>query len=159
MKRIIFMLAGMSVIATAGWCSEEESENHGKEHHYHKHHVAVFLGNTHDYHGEDAFTVGVDYEYRLHEYFGIGALIDHAGESINSTILGGGVFIHPWKNLRLLTALGNEHQSGHNIFLVRLGAMYDFRIKGWILSPTVNVDLLEGGHQNLVYGFAVGRGF
>lgn len=82
----------MSLIATAGWCAEQGGE---KEHPDHKHHVSVFVGNTHDFHRNNAFTVGVDYEYRLNDLFGIGALIDHAGGKINATVVGGGLFIHP----------------------------------------------------------------
>jgi hypothetical protein len=159
MKRTIGLLAGLCVITTSGWCAEHGDEVSESEHQSHKHHVAIFLGNTHDYHGNDAFTVGVDYEYRLTDLFGIGGVIDHAGGNINSTVVGGGLFTHPWKDLRLATILGNEHQNDHNELLVRLGVSYDFHTEKWILTPVINVDLLESGHQNWVYGVAVGKAF
>ena len=155
MKRIIFMLIGIGLIAT----NVLSAEMHEEESHHHKHHVAVFFGNTHDYHSEDAFTVGLDYEYRLTDLIGAGALIDYAGGDIESTVVGGGLFFHPWRDLRLLGAIGNEHHSGDDEFLVRLGVMYDFFINDWSISPTVDVDLLGSGHQNWVYGIALGRGF
>jgi hypothetical protein len=43
--------------------------------------------------------------------------------------------------------------------LVRLGVSYDFHIEKWILTPVIDVDLLESGHQNWIYGVAVGRAF
>jgi hypothetical protein len=142
MKRTIYLLAGVSAIAISGWCGDHGGEGNTPEHHYNKHHVAVFLGNTHDYHGNDAFTVGVDYEYRLTDLFGIGGVIDHAGGNINATVIGGGLFTHPWKDLRLATILGNEHQNDHNELLVRLGVSYDFHIEKWILTPVIDVDFL-----------------
>ena len=42
--------------------AEEKHEEH-KESHYHRNHVGLLVGNTHEEH-EDAFTVGLDYESR-----------------------------------------------------------------------------------------------
>ena len=138
-------------------CAETTVEHDGHE--AHKHHVAVFFGNTHDYHGEDAFTVGVDYEYRLTDLLGVGVLADFAGDEIDTKVVGGGIFIHPWKEFHLLTALGNEHHKGEDEYLLRLGISYDFMIEKWSISPTLNCDLLESGKENWVYGLAIGRGF
>ena len=157
MKKTLCLWVGMGLVAASGLCEEMHVEDHGHE--YHKHHVAVFLGNTHDYHSEDTFTVGVDYEYRFSQYVGLGALVDFAGTKFDITVLGGGLFFHPWNDLRVLAAGGNEHHSGDDEFLVRLGVMYDFFINDWSVSPTVNVDLLESGHENWIYGIALGRGF
>jgi hypothetical protein len=74
-------------------------------------------------------------------------------------VVGGGVFIHPWRDLRLLAALGNEHHDGSDEFLTRLGVMYDFFIGDWSISPTLNVDLLESGDENWIYGISLGKGF
>lgn len=156
MKRTIYIWIGIGLMAASGWGAEQGGE---EEHHGHRHHVSLFLGNTHDLHGNNAFTVGVDYEYRLNDLFGVGTLIDHAGGSINSTVVGAGLFIHPWQDLRVLTALGNEHQSGHNEFLFRLGALYDFHIKEWSITPALYMNWLESGHQNWVSGIELGRGF
>jgi outer membrane scaffolding protein for murein synthesis (MipA/OmpV family) len=158
MKKTILMAVCIVAALTLGAKAEDghKTEDH---HHGHKHHVAVFFGGTHDYHDENAFTLGLDYEYRLTELLGAGALIDYAGGDIESAVIGGGLFIHPWQDLRFLTAVGKEIHNGHNEFLVRLGVMYDFHLEGWTLSPTINVDLLESDHQNVVYGIAFGRGF
>jgi hypothetical protein len=159
MRRTIGLLAGLCVITTSGWCAEHGDEGSESEHQPHKHHVAVFLGNTHDYHGTDAFTVGADYEYRLSNLIGLGGFVDYAGGDIDAVVVGGGLFIHPWRDLRLLTGAGKEMHNGHGELLVRLGVSYDFHIKKWILTPVIDVDLLENGHQNWVYGIAVGKAF
>ena len=53
----------------------------------------------------------------------------------------------------------NEHRHGEDEFIVRLGAAYDVPLSGWTIAPVVNVDLLEGGGENWIYGLGIGRGF
>jgi hypothetical protein len=43
-----------------------------------EHSLALFIGITDD-RGDDAFSLGLDYEYKFSEVFGIGGLLDHAG--------------------------------------------------------------------------------
>ena len=154
MKRSVMILVAAVVLATIPAFGQHEEVHHG-----HKNHLSLFLGNTHNYHGEDAFTVGLDYEFRLHTLLGVGALVDHAAGDIGSTVAGAGIFLHPWGASRLLVAAANEHHHGEDAFVVRVGATYDFHVAGWSISPTVNVDLLEGGEENWVYGLGIGRGF
>ena len=141
MRRIASTLMAVLILSVPAF-GQHEAANHEAGHQEHKHHVAIFLGNTHDYHGEDAFTVGLDYEFRLHDLLGVGALIDHAAGDIESTVAGAGIFLHPWSSSRLLIAAANEHHHGEDEFVVRVGAMYDFHVAGWSISPTLNVDLL-----------------
>jgi hypothetical protein len=155
MKKTVWIAAVIAIAGTTVWAQEHAEEGH----HGHKHHVALFVGNTHNYHSEDALTVGLGYEYRLTELLGVGALIDYAGGDIEATVAAGGVFIHPWRDLRLLAALGNEHHAGSDEFLTRLGVMYDFFFDDWSISPELYVDLLESGNEDWIYGVALGRGF
>ncbi len=136
----------------AGHEDADHEEEHG-----HRHHVGLFLGNTHAG-GEDKFTVGVDYEYRLTPIFGVGGLVDHASGDHDATIVGGALFVHPWGNSRVLLAPGIEHAHGHNEFLVRVGVSYDFHIGRLTVSPTLNVDFVDG-EENTVYGLTFGYGF
>ena len=48
-------------------------ESHGNAERAHDHHVALFFGDTVK-DGDHGFMVGVDYENRLHDYFGADAL-------------------------------------------------------------------------------------
>jgi hypothetical protein len=154
MKTLSTLLVVLTVLSASSVFAQHEEAHHG-----HKHHTAVFFGNTHDHHGEDAFTVGLDYEYKLCELFGVGALVDYAGDDIDSTVLAAGLFIHPMENLGLLIAPGNEHKDGEDEFVVRLGASYNIPMHGFSLAPTIDVDLLSGGHANWIYGIGIGRGF
>ncbi len=139
--------------------AESSESKQAEGHQAHKHHVSLFLGNTHDYHSEDAFTVGVEYELRVHEFLGLAALIDHAAGDVDSTVAGAGIMVHPCGDLRLLAAGANDHHAGDDEFIVRLGAMYDFWVDGWSITPSINVDLLEDNEENWVYGVGIGRGF
>ena len=129
-----------------------------EEEHAHKHHAAVFVGNTKNDKGQNAFTVGADYEYRFHPYWGVAALVDYATANIDSTLIAGGVFLHPVGDLRLLVAPGVDHHHGHNEFVVRLGFLYDFRVGDWSISPTLHIDVLDR-KENIIFGFGIGRGF
>ena len=156
---ILTILCLVSMGFATNLYAEHPDGGHTEGHGGHKHHVALFVGNTHDHHGEDAFTVGLDYEYRLTDLFGVGALIDHATGDIESTVAGVGLFIHPLRQFRLLALAANEHKHGEDEFIVRLGVGYSIPVAGWSVEPIIDVDLLSGGEQNWVYGVAVGRGF
>ena len=155
MKKAMLMFA--CLVAVVG--AHAENAHPAEEHHFHRHHVGVFLGGTHDYHDENAVTVGLDYEYRLTQLLGAMAFIDYAGGDIDSAVVGGGLFFHPIGDVRLLTAVGKEVHHGHSEFVARLGALYDFHLEKWTLSPTLLFDILESGHLNVIYGLGVGRGF
>jgi len=157
MKKTVLIYACMAMAVTIGARAEDAHE--AEEHHFHKHHVGVFFGGTHDYNSEDAVTVGLDYEYRLTKLLGAMAFIDYAGGNIESSVVGAGLFFHPGGDLRLLTAVGDEVHHGHSEFVARLGALYDFHIENWTLSPTLMVDILESGELNVIYGIGLGRGF
>jgi hypothetical protein len=61
--------AGFSTVSllllglVAGSANADDIDAHEIETLEHRHHIAVFLGNTHTEHDEDAFTIGLDYEY------------------------------------------------------------------------------------------------
>ena len=154
MKTLSMMVVLVSLLASVPAIAQHEEAAHAG----HKNHLSVFFGNTHDYHGEDAFTVGLDYEYRLTDLFGVGALIDRAGGDIKSTVAGAALFVHPCENARLFGVAANEHHHGEDEFIVRLGVNYDVHVSDWTVSPTVSVDLLEHG-ENWIYGLGIGRGF
>ena len=153
MKVLPVLVVLVSLLAVSPSFAQHADAAHG-----HKHHISIFFGNTHDYHGEDAFTVGLDYEYRLTELLGVGALIDRAGGDILTTVAGAAVFVHPCENARLFGVAANEHHHGEDEFIVRLGVNYDIHVSAWTVSPVVEVDFLEHG-ENWIYGLGIGRGF
>ena len=155
MKKSRFPYAGFMVMLGLMMMSEpglaDEDEGH------HRNHLSLFVGATHA-EGNDEATVGLEYEYRLNEQFGVGALLDHAGGDVDSTIVAGAVFFHPYEGLLLLAAAGNEHTHHGDELVLRAGIGYEFEIgDGWTLTPLLNFDFVENEETKEVYGISIGR--
>ncbi len=136
--------------------AQEEHEEH-KESHYHRNHVGLFLGNTHE-EGLDEFTIGLDYEYRFSQYVGIGALLEYVGEDAREGVGMVPLFIHPYKGFRFLAAAGVKPKADETKFIWRLGIGYRFPIGNWTIAPEFNLDFTEGRTVE-VYGVSFGYGF
>ena len=124
----------------------------------HPHHASLFLGNTHNQKGQDAFTVGVEYEYHLWEPMGLGALVDYAGGDIDATIIAAGPVFHLWRELKLIVMPGVDFHGGKEEFVTRVGAMVDFHVAAWSIAPTIHIDILEA-KENIIFGLGFGRGW
>jgi len=70
--------------------------------------LSLFAGVTDD-RGETGFSMGLDYEYKFSEIFGIGGLVDVAGGDVRTFVVGVPIFAHPLGGLVLLLAPGIEH--------------------------------------------------
>jgi hypothetical protein len=136
--------------------AEEKHEEH-KESHYHRNHVGLLLGNTHEQ-GEDEFTIGLDYEYRFSQYAGIGFLLEYVGEDAREGVGMVPLFIHPYKGFRFIAAAGVKPKADETKFVWRLGIGYRFPIGNWTIAPEFNLDFTEGRTVE-VYGVSFGYGF
>ena len=136
--------------------AEEEHEGH-EGIHGHQHRLELFLGNTHN-EGEDGFSVGLTYEYRLNAILGVGGLVEYVGGELNEFIGAVPLFIHPYKGWRFILAPGFDSKQDRRDFLFRAGVGYEFEIDRWSISPEFNVDFVDGEHV-LVYGVSFGYGF
>ena len=136
--------------------SENEHGGHQESQH-HRSRLELFLGNTHE-HGEDGFTVGVVYEYRLQELVGIGGACEYAAGHFDKWDVALPVFLHPYRGLRFVLAPGLEHRDDENEFLFRAGVAYEFEIGRWSIAPEFNVDFVDG-EKAYVYGLSFGWGF
>ena len=120
-------------------------------------HVALFLGGTHA-DDEDAFTVGLDYEYLFHEMFGVGGLIDDAGGDLGTTLIAPALFVHPFGGFAIVLAPGIEFNDDDN-FAFRLGFSYEFEFnERFTVAPEINFDFVDG-EVDEVYGLAFGIKF
>jgi hypothetical protein len=144
-------------LTTQALAAEGHSSEHQGGHTEHRHHVALFSGNTHS-EGEDGATFGMDYEYRIMDWLGAGILYDYAGEQLDSHVVALPIFLHPIGNVKLLVAPGIEHKHHEDENLLRLGVIYDWHINSYSVSPVVEVDLVHG-KASYIYGISVGRGF
>jgi hypothetical protein len=176
----LIFVGSFSVRATAQEHGEEHHpqagvEEHG-EHEFHRHHFAVFLGvtdgevekeaevaaeseggaTTED---QRAFTLGLEYEYRLSRRWGIGALIDYAGKDFRSWVAGIPVILHPAGEWKLFAAPGLEDKADDDAeFLVRVWVLYDFEFGAFKIAPVLQVDFV-GDEEVLIYGVNIGGGF
>jgi len=125
-----------------------------------RHGIELLLGNTHD-DGEDGFTVGLGYEYRLSQLFGIGGFVEFTGGDLEEWILAPALTLHPYKGWRFLVAAGVDvsRHDRDNEFLFRVGAGYEFEIgEKWAIIPSFNVDFVDNS-EVLVYGLNFGYKF
>jgi len=161
-------------------------QNHHQDtvgHAVHRHHVAFFSGagsNVDQNHTN--FTLGLEYAYRLSIWqnrLGIGVVAERVFADFSETLLAGNAIAHLGHGFKALVASGivfaqEEHivdagpeETGHGEaaqsetvreLLIRTGVSKDFHVGNFSLTPTLNLDFINGSAV-LVYGFSVGRGF
>ncbi len=148
--------------------------------HYHRHHAGIFIGGSH-VEGHNGFTLGGEYEFRIHQYFGAGAFVEIIGGDFDERVFGALFGLHPAAGWIIFTGPGWEErfrkeQGGGSTespgpssqsaeeteegleFLWRAGLMYQIPVGRMTISPNVMVDFLKG-HQVFVYGVTLGLGF
>ena len=135
-------------------------------HAHHPHHLALFLGlgvearNGHK--EEEGFAVGLEYEHRLQESWGVGVAAELLGQdTARELVLVLPVSYHPGAGpWRLFGGPGYETNKDHDKWLFRLGAGYQFDlVGGWSLAPELVLDMVETGENVWLLGLALGRGF
>ncbi len=148
--------------------AEEDEYGHV---HFHEHHLGLFIGGSR-LKQEDGFTVGGEYEYRLHQLLGLGFEAEYAGGDLRETVAVFPVFFHPGAGLKLAAGPGFERATEEvtgpeantagekrTNFLFRVSILYDFPVKErCIISPGLSLDFVNG-RQVWVYGVTFGVGF
>ncbi len=161
-----------------------EKDNHQdqlhSEHTAHKNHIALFSGATTNLdHESTAYSLGLDYEYRMGKLFGVGLMGEIVFAKSKEFIIGVPVFIHPVKGLKCtispIAIIAEEHlevdphsdphyedSHGESVnkdaqFGARIGLAYDFHIWKFSVGPAVSFDVANT--QALVYGVNIGLGF
>lgn len=124
------------------------------------HHLSAVIGGTHIPHeDETAFTLGLDYEYRLNQTWGLGFVAEHAFGPIDSTTLLAVADIHVAGGFAIQTGPGVEFVDDESFFVTRLGALYEFEIgEEFTLSPQLHYDF-STGDDAIVFGIAIGKAF
>jgi len=145
----------------------EEAHEEGS-HEFHRHHIALIAGNTQNEDSKNGLSVGVDYEYRINKWLGIGGLVEYTGGDFEHLLLIAPLYIHPYKGWLFNVSPGTEIHKEHGDheedkktrdWIVRTGVAYQFPFgKRYTIGPEFNVDFSE--HETLfVYGIAIGLGF
>lgn len=146
-KQIIFVTALLIFLLLPGniWGQEEESPE-GKSD------ISLFLGASSSS-SDIAFTIGVDYQYRINRVFGVGGVLDHATGDFQSTLVAPALFLHV-KQLSFTIAPGLEFSGEETEFVVRIGAEYEFELSRFAIVPGVFYDTERDGFPTWVYGVA-----
>ncbi len=103
----------------------------------------VLVGGSFDRAGDGA-AIGANYEHGLSPKAGVGAFGDVAFGGDVSTILGGGVYVHPWERWTLLAGPGVELVDGDADVIARIGGWYAFPMDKYTISPTAWTDFGNG---------------
>ena len=171
MKKLLFMSAALLSLSLPTQAGEIPY-----------HHLALFLGfgiEEKKDHDEDTHAVGVEYEYRFSQNWGVGAVYEQLGEdSIRNEVLVVPFSLHLGHGWRIFTGPGYEWHDDSNAqkshddegdkgehghkdkWLWRLGAGYEFKVgEHWSIAPEVLVDALEGGDNTWIGGVAIGYHF
>ena len=131
--------------------------------------LSLILGGTSD-DDENAFTVGLDFEHRIHPLLGVGAVVEYATDDIDSLSLIGVLDIHLWKGLAIQTGPGvefvgeEEEEAGETTstnqreFVYRVGLVYEFEIGKLLVTPQIHYDY-SSGDDAVVYATALGFKF
>lgn len=134
---------------------EADEARHG----YHNNVVGVFGGITHEGRRNNDPALGLEYERRISQRLGIGAMVEYTFSDEEFWVFAIPFALHtgPWK-LYLAPGVedGGEHGS-HS--LLRLGVEYAFEFKGgWEIAPQIDLDLVDG-EEVWVFGLVFARGF
>ena len=164
---VLFLSPGIQAKEPSDVSHGSTGESHAvhQTHHLHHNHLALFTGATTNFeHDSTDFTLGIDYEYRFSEMFGVGLFGEIVFAEHEETLIGVPFFIH-MKNspLKIVLAPGiikgeDHHHHKYEKFLFRGGLGYDIHLGSCSITPTVNADLVDG-HVSLAYGIAFGVGF
>ena len=138
----------------------EPASGEGEIWEFKPHHLSALTAFTYSEDGEGAFTFGVDYEYRVNAFVGIGTVIEHAYKPFKATTILAAVDLHVWKGLAIQTGPGVVIEEEHEFFAYRLGAIYEFELAGGLtLSPQLHYDFIDGTGNEWIAALAFGTNF
>ncbi|WOJ95100.1 hypothetical protein R0135_07985 [Congregibacter variabilis] len=122
------------------------------------HTLGVFIGDTTETRRNQGLTLGLEYEYRMNEQFGVGAIFEHVGGDFHTNVAVLPVAVHrgPWK-LYAGPGLEDSEEEG-SVFLVRVGLEYGFHFDAYEVSPQIDVDFVDGEHL-FIFGVTIARAF
>lgn len=143
----------------AGAHSEADSQQHPSESHetHHKNVVAVFVGITNDGRRSADPALGIEYERRISEQFGIGAIVERTFAD-NEFMVYAVPFAFHAGPLKLYVAPGVEEKDNHTEELIRLGVEYGFEVGRYEISPQFDIDFV-GSEEVYVLGVTFGLPF
>ncbi len=126
----------------------------------HPHHLAV-VGGFARHHSKDANFLGLEYEYRLTDRWGIGGYYEQTFDGFDLEALGLLGIYHPGSGWKFIGGIGVEGKlnSNKSKLLLRASVGYDFHAGKTSITPLLAVDWIEDNSTTTYLGVAVGFGF
>ncbi len=126
----------------------------------HPHHLAVVGGFARN-NSKDANFLGLEYEYRLNDKWGIGGYYEQTFNGFDIEALGLLGTYHPSGGWKVLGGIGVEGKlnSNKSKWLLRAGVGYGFHVGDTSITPLFVVDWIENNSSVVYLGVAVGFGF
>ena len=124
------------------------------------HHLSVISGLTYvEEADETAYTLGIDYEYRVSELLGVGFVAERAFGDVDATTLLAVADFHLTEGLAMQVGPGIEFAEGEEFAVGRFGVLYEFELGGgFTISPQAHYDLSEL-EDAFVFVIGMGRAF
>lgn len=150
---------------------------------YGRNHLSVFAGGTR-LEGDNFLSFGVEYEYRVNAFLGVGILYEHAGGELEADSVLAAVDLHPFgEGLIIQLGLGREYSTvtgelhhgdqatrsdegriesvsvDESVLIGRVGVIYEFELDNLTVAPQVHYDAHAGESNSIVYGVSFGINF
>ena len=150
------------LIAVANPAAGQEAEHadeHSAEHDYHRNTIAGFVGITGENRRERALTLGLEYERRFSETFGVVVSVEQVLGDLDFTVLAVPFAFHrgPW-TFSVGPGIEFPSDDGDDEFVARGSVLYSFEQNGYELAPRVTLDFVDG-ETVLIVGLIIGKGF
>ena len=99
----------------------------GNAHHWETspHHLSALVGTTYTKECGNAFTLGIDYEYRVSDFLGVGFVAEYAFEDLDAYTYLLVADLHITNNFIAQIGPGVEFHGSHKMEVARLGFLYE----------------------------------
>lgn len=158
MRCLVQVLISFLFVSSA-FAEQAESGSELKHAVHGPHHLSVLVADTHVSGEGDNFTIGIDYEYRLSKLLGVGAVVERAFGELDATTVLAVADIHLQHGLIVQVGPGFERRHDENVFVARIGMLYEFELDNLTLSPQLHWDYHDGEANAIVAGLALGFSF
>jgi hypothetical protein len=154
-KPVVSLAIAAMLVGSIAMGAEPETPAKGGEHSENV--LAAFVGIAREGPRDNGLALGVEYERRLGEQFGIGVLAEHTFGDIDTWVYAIPFAYHSqrWK---FYLAPGTERSKHGNESLLRIGAERAFEIGSWEIAPQLDVDFVNS-EQIYVVGVTLSKRF
>lgn len=156
-----FLVQFLTLLLFISHAFAEQSETNAKPDYaaHGRHHLSLLLADTHVSGEGDNPTLGVDYEYRVNELVGVGAILEKAYGELDATTLLAVADIHFQNGLIVQVGPGFERKDDESVLVARLGVLYEFEFENLTLSPQLHWDYHQHEPNAVIAGAAFGVAF